>query len=103
MPMGPFADFPDLSHPPRPPRGGTPRGPATVQEFRARVRYAGAMSERITGEEQTMAVSEGAPSPVLSLPPPTTPARHVFGARYEILGLVGAGGMGTVYRARDKE
>jgi eukaryotic-like serine/threonine-protein kinase len=62
------------------------------------------MPERITGEEQTMAVSEAAPSPVLSVPPPTaTPARHVFGARYEIVGLVGAGGMGTVYRARDKE
>jgi eukaryotic-like serine/threonine-protein kinase len=63
-----------------------------------------AMAERITGDESTVALSEGSATPGASLPPPTaTPAPHVLGDRYEIVGLVGAGGMGTVYRARDKE
>lgn len=55
--------------------------------------------EKISGVEATLF----APGAEPSSPSVASPLGHRLGGRYDITGLIGVGGMGSVYRARDTE
>ncbi|HEY2514946.1 MAG TPA: protein kinase [Polyangiaceae bacterium] len=64
------------------------------------------MNERkIIGTEDTLAagLSSDVSLPASSADPPRFPTPTLIAGRYELIGLVGVGGMGSVYRARDAE
>jgi hypothetical protein len=52
----------------------------------------------ITGSEPTVAVPTGESLPPAPSSPALTGEHHVFAGRYQILGLLGSGGMGTRVR-----